>query len=415
MHQADRVTHLVRRQLPEPRERHLRERLGGRVFVLERRQKALGDEEVLPDAQGTERHDALQDLACPRIGHGTAVGPPARRPVDPLDHVVADVERVGALRQQFHPERVHVPRRLEGLVPPARAVEQRRPDRFRRAPVEVVDDRFDRLAPLRPRVPFPQPVADDVARLERRIDRSRVVQVARRDVAGAGIGQARLVPRLGQRDEGVPQPHRHRLRRRGDLAHPPARAAAVRAQHERLHALELRVARERGDAGAMDRRPRGVQLVAALAAPLEPGRHAVRVAQHELGGVEQRRSVFVLGGDLESPEHGTGEGVGHRAAFVLVVAERPVARVLLHQQHLRPHPLESRQVGSADLAAVEPDVVRPETRRQRLDVQEVGVEGVDAQEEPTAHRRPRTGRRSRAGARSPRWPRRSTASSSGGA
>ena len=148
--------------------------------------------------------------------------------MDPLDHVVADVEQVGAFGQQFNPERVDVARRLERLVPPAGSVEQRGADRLRRAPVQVVDDRFDRFAALGPRVTLLEPVTVDEAGLERLVDRSRVVEVTRRVEAGPRIRAARLVTGIRERNEGVAEPHGHRFGRGRDLSHPGTRTTVGR-------------------------------------------------------------------------------------------------------------------------------------------------------------------------------------------
>jgi hypothetical protein len=66
--------------------------------------------------------------------------------MDPVDHVVPDIERADALGQELDAERVAIASRFERLVPPLGAVEERRADRLRRAGVEVVSDRLDGLA-----------------------------------------------------------------------------------------------------------------------------------------------------------------------------------------------------------------------------------------------------------------------------
>ena len=122
--QTEGVPHFVRRQLPDARQRHLGQLRRGLVAVEIRRKEPFGDEVVLADPERAERHVSLDDLAGARVGHRVTLAPAACRTMHPLDHVVADVEAVGALRHDFHPERFAIARCLEGLVPPAGAVEQ---------------------------------------------------------------------------------------------------------------------------------------------------------------------------------------------------------------------------------------------------------------------------------------------------
>ena len=143
--------------------------------------------------------------------------------MDPLDDVVANVEVVGTLRHHPDLEGVAIPGRLEGLVPPARALEQRRPHRLGGATVEVVDDRLDRLADGGRRIPLLETVPPQESLGHRLAERRAVVIVAHRSVSGAGVVRARGVAVVGQLDERVMLAHRHRLRRR---RHGPDRAAA---------------------------------------------------------------------------------------------------------------------------------------------------------------------------------------------
>ena len=146
MLEAERVAHLVRGQLAQPRQGHLQQaRIGCRaVFVgLE---QALGDEEILPHAQRPQRDAALDDLAGARIDHRCPVGPAARRAVDPLDDVVAHVHGVSVRGEQFDLEGVLVACRRKRLVPPRRAFKQGGANRLRRAGVEVIDDGVHRRA-----------------------------------------------------------------------------------------------------------------------------------------------------------------------------------------------------------------------------------------------------------------------------
>ena len=136
----------------------LRRLLGaGRV----RREQAFENQVVLPHAQRAERDVALDDLARARIGNRIAVAPAARRTVDPRDRVVAHVHRVGAFGHDLDLEAVAEAGGLERLVPPARAFDQRGPDRLRRAAIDVIDDRLHRIAHRRRRIALLDAMAAD--------------------------------------------------------------------------------------------------------------------------------------------------------------------------------------------------------------------------------------------------------------
>ena len=122
------------------RDLHRIARTAGSVLVGA--DQALEDQHVLAHPERAQEDRALDDLAGARIGDRLAVGPAAGGAVDPVDDVVADVQRVGALRHDLHAIGVLEARRLEGLGPPARALTQRRTHRFRRGAVDVEDDGF---------------------------------------------------------------------------------------------------------------------------------------------------------------------------------------------------------------------------------------------------------------------------------
>ena len=173
--EADRVPDFVSGELTDPGQRHfhgvgvgrdLREvvvvrRVGelAQLAVLrrgdpgrERRHHALAVQVVLTQAQAAEVDDATNDLARAGIDHRVAVRVPAGPPVRPVDHVVADVLRVYPLRKHPHLESVDEARRLERLIPPRRAFDQRGANRLRRSGVDVVDDRLDRPRHRRVRI-----------------------------------------------------------------------------------------------------------------------------------------------------------------------------------------------------------------------------------------------------------------------
>ncbi len=379
--EAEGVADLVCRELADAGERPFGQ-LGRRLVAgLVGREQPLGDQVVLPHAQRAERDDALDDLAGARIRDRGAVAPAARRAVHPVDDVVADVERVRVLGEQLDAERVPVPRGLERLVPPARAVEKRRADRLGRARVEVVDDRLDRLAHRRVRVLLLQPVTRDEALRHRLLDRRRVVLVRDREVAGARVEEAGLVAVVRELDERVVHADARGLARRGDAAHalePGARAAAARAlPHEGQLDLHLRVPRE-------VERHRPVDRAAAHVQPVAPGAQAVGdpcgVAEQEVRRIDEHAPA-ALGGDVEAPEHAAREGVAYGADLGGVRAARAVAVVRLDHEDLRPDALEDDDARAGELPAVDPDVVRAEAGSDTGDVEDLGVEARDLEPE----------------------------------
>src|SRR6185503_492689 len=99
--------------------------------------------------------------------------------------------------------RVAVAGRLEGLVPPARALEQGRADRLGRAWVEVIDDRLLGVRELRLRIDLLEAMAPEEARDVRLAHRGREVREVHGTVAGARVVRARLVVPIGQLGERV--------------------------------------------------------------------------------------------------------------------------------------------------------------------------------------------------------------------
>src|SRR5210317_2108330 len=98
----------------------------------------------------------LKYLSRSRVQYRRTVGPTPRRTMHPLNHVVAHVHRIGTVRQHFDAVGVLVASCLKRLCPPAGALEQRGPHRFRRTRIKIVDNRFDSLADLGLRIDFLQ-------------------------------------------------------------------------------------------------------------------------------------------------------------------------------------------------------------------------------------------------------------------
>src|SRR6202042_2521958 len=119
--------------------------------------------------------------------------PAARVAVDPLDHVVADVHRVGAGGEDVNLEGAFNPSSgLERLIPPTRTLQECGADGFGGAIIDVVMDRRDSFTALfAGRIFFDEAVTDDELLIERFADRDVVVAVGRGEVAGTGVEAAR--------------------------------------------------------------------------------------------------------------------------------------------------------------------------------------------------------------------------------
>ena len=307
--EADRVADFVRRELADARERRLIENVGLFRAGLVRRQETFEDHVILAVAQRAERHRGLDDLARARIRHAAAGTPAARRAVHPVDHVVADVHRVGAGRQDVHLERVRESSGVERLTPPARAVEQRLPHVLRRARVHVVLDGLHRVADDGTRICLLQAMAADVAHDHRIADRCAVVHVAQAAIPGARVIDARLVVGVRQLDQRDVLAQCHRVGRRrhaGDrsreqpAAAPAARAAAGtdllrslrrppgaapaagRIAHERERHVDLGVLRKVARVGRVERAAREVEAIGT-----QPAAGTGDVTQEERRGVDQ--------------------------------------------------------------------------------------------------------------------------------
>ncbi len=162
-------------------------------------------------AKRAEQNRALDDLAGPRIGDRLSVGPAARRAVDPVHDIVADVERVGACGQDADLEGILEARPRRTPRPPAHPVLQRGSDRLGRAAVDVEDDRlFDRRA-CRGGIDLLE------AEAAREIVDDRLLRAALRNRPSEGRSYSRTgsvrcdVARLGQRDQRMAKHERQRV------------------------------------------------------------------------------------------------------------------------------------------------------------------------------------------------------------
>ncbi len=395
---------LVRRELADALERGLVQQRRPLVAVDVRRGQALEDHVVLAIAQRPERHRRLDDLAGARIGDRAAGAPAARRSVDPVDHVVADVHRVGALGQDVHLERVAEARGLERLIPPAGAFEQRLLHVLRRARVHPVLNRLDRLAHRRRRIFLLQAMTTDVAELHRLADRHAVVHEGQAAVAGARIVDARRVVAVGQLHQRHVLAHRHGVGRRRDAADrareqvaaepaaatttasaapigagpcvgpPPPPPPAGSLVDEGQRHVDLGVLREVPAcwAGrtrcACDRR--GSCPAAARPAALVTSRSRKSVASTSTLPPDSPATVKPHRIDLAN-ESSTD------FRFERVLAARSERLVGLDQHHARADALEAHEAAAAALPAIETDVVRSQTGGEAGREQEVAVESRD--------------------------------------
>ena len=387
---------LVRGKLTNAPDRPLAQLRRSLVAGLVGNEQSLRDQVVLPIAQRPQGHDPLDDLAGPRIGDAAAGAPSSRRSMDPVDHVVADVERADAFRQHLHLEGVAVARRGEGLIPPARAFDERRSDRLGRAGIDVVDDRLNRIADRRRWLLLLQPVPGDELLRHRLAERSREVVVRDPEKPGARIVGAGRIRRIGQLDDRVMNANAGGLAGRGDAAdaleetaRPAAASAAAasaarttgpRLPHERQLRLHFAVLRKSHRHRQVDRAAPGLEAVRAW---LQPAGDVVGIAHEEVGEVDQH--VAVAGaGDLKRPQHRPRERLVHVLDLRGVLAGAAELVVRLHHQQPRPDAFELDDPRSGQRAAIDADVVRAETGAKAGGVQHLDIELRDFDEQPAA-------------------------------
>src|SRR5260221_14555159 len=119
----------------------------------------------------------------------------------PLNYVVAHVHWIRAGRHQLDAKRISVTGGFEGLVPPARAFNQCRAHRLRRAAIDVIDDRLDGIAHRSRRILLLQPMMAEVVPGDGFADGRGKVHEANSRVPGARIVCARLETRRRQLDK----------------------------------------------------------------------------------------------------------------------------------------------------------------------------------------------------------------------
>ena len=175
----------------------------------------------------------------------------------------------------------------KGLVPPARAFKQRRAHGLRRSWIQVVNDRFDRLADFRLRVYLLQAVTT------REIDHQwgtylcRIVckslaVIAQPDDARTRLVGKRLVVVVRKTNKGMMHMHRHRriVRRYGRQVGPG------RFTKQRHNGFNFGVVGKGFGARQVDRRTRRVYGKLTFIPRSKPVRNAMRIAQEEIGAID---------------------------------------------------------------------------------------------------------------------------------
>ena len=103
----------------------------------------------------------------------------------------------------------------------------------------------------------------------------------------------------------------------------------------------------------------------------------MRVRQQEGRRIDEHASIL-LRLDFEAPQRRLRECLLHCRAFVRVRADRPVAKIRLDQKNLGSDARKSNEVlwirstlEPAELSAIEADVVRPDTGREGVHIEEL--------------------------------------------
>ena len=376
--QPERVPHFVRRKLPQSRERHLLHLWRNWLSFFIRREQSLRDQKILPHAQRPERHLPLDNFPRPRIDDAFAIRPAARRAMHPLNHVVAQIHRVRALRHHLDAKRIPVSCCLKRLLPPVRAFQQRRPNRLRRPAIEVIHDRLDGLAHRRARIFFLQAMPRRKPFYDRLADRRRIIHVRNPKKTRARIVRARLVSRRRQLHKRMMLAHRDRLRRRRHIFHPLAGMIARERQRRFDFSVQRKIFRPR----QVKRTPLIVEPERPLLRARQNLRHVMCIAQEKLRRIHQhvrRGAAPIFRRRRKSPQRRLRKRLPHRRALVRIARHRTIIQIRLDQQNLRPDPLKPHDARLAHLPAVQPDVVRPDSRRQRRLIQKLRAPLIDLQ------------------------------------
>ena len=282
----------------------------------------------------------------------------------PVDHVVANVHRVGVRRQHLDLKRVAKTSGLKRLIPPRSTFDQRVLNIFWRAAIDVINDRFDGLAYGGIRVFFLKPMAFDPAFFEVFVNIRTVVVKADRDHTDTRVKLARFEFVIRQLDQRGALADRNVAARRCDLIDKVIRFAGGRKRDGRL---DLGVFRKAFCVRQIQGTAALVKAVVALSCLIDPVADAVRVADQEVGRVHQ--NAVALGGlHLKAPDNGFCKRFLDRAFLSRVVAQRAEFVIWLHQQNLIRRPLKLDDLSRSQLTTIEPQRVRTDARRQRNEI-----------------------------------------------
>ena len=351
-------------------------RAGGAVRVGG--EQGLGDHAQVAVAQRGEGDDALQDFAGARVPDHFAVGEAAGGAGHPGDDVVADVDRVGVLGEEFDLEGVAEAGGLEGRVPPAGAFEEGGAHRLGGAAVDVVEDRLDGFTDGGRGVAFFEAVAQRVVDIGREFEGAgEVVEDDAAEEGGARVEQARLEAGFGEADEAGAHADGDGAgvgREGGEafdlaVAEPEGQGLGARVA-EGEDAFDLGVQREGAGAFGGDGRAGGVDGVGALAGFAELARDVEAVAQEKGGGVEEI-SRLGAGLDVEGPENRFGEGGAHGALLGGLGGGAAPGVIGGDEEEFGAALFEADDLGTAEIAAFEAIVAHG--MGEPVDIEEFGA------------------------------------------
>src|ERR1044072_427821 len=121
----------------------------------------------------------------------------------PLNHVVTYVHWVNVGGHHLDTKCILVSDRGERLIPPTCSFDQRRTNRLRCSPIDVIDNWLHWFANCRIRIFLLQTMSRDETFRYRILDWRRKIHVVNAEVAGARIKHARLEAWTGQLHEGM--------------------------------------------------------------------------------------------------------------------------------------------------------------------------------------------------------------------
>src|SRR6185503_3664515 len=292
--------------------------------------------------------------------------------MDPLNDVVTHVHRIDVRRHDFNTKCILVAERLECLIPPTRAFEQCRPNRFGCATIDVINDWFLSLADTRAGIFLLQTMPRDEALRDRIFDRRGEVHILDSEITSTRIEDTWLEAGRRQLHERMSLANGDRLRDRHNLSHKLARRLA----RESKSCFNFRVLRKVFCVGEIKRAASRLESISTLLPALQSVRYLVNVAQEEARRIYQN-TIAIFGGNFESPERRFGKCIFHCQALVGIVGAGAETIVRRHQQDTWSNAIEPNDIAITELGAIEANVVPSNTGGQRFNVKKLGVPLVD--------------------------------------